>query len=106
MLPRRALMAGAAALGVGCGPLRSILSPPQLPKEAQLTWVSLAFSGLREPAERVHDPLAKLQSAVAAMEEDTDNPNGPARGNYTVTPYLLEFRQLDSTSWSITSLRG
>ena len=100
MLPRRALMAGAAALGVGCGPLRSILSPPQVPKKTQLTWVSLGFSGLYEPAVRVQDPLAKLKRAVAALEEDTDNPNGPARGNYSVTPYLLEFRQLDSTSWS------
>ena len=99
-------MVGAAALGTGCGPLGSVFSPPQLPKKTQLIWVSLAFSGLREPAERVHDPLAKFKRAVAALEEDTDNPNGPARGNYSVTPYLLELRQLDSTSWYnlVTSL--
>lgn len=81
MLSRRALLTGAAVLSAGCGPLGSVFSPPELPKRAHLTWVSLVFSGLYDPAARVQDSLAKLKHAVAALEEDTQNPNGPARGN-------------------------
>ena len=99
MLSRRALVTGAAALSAGCGPLGSFLSVPALPKPAELAWVSLAFSGLYEPAAREQDPLAKLQSAVAALAEDTGNPDGPARGNYTVTPYLLGHRPPHPPSW-------
>lgn len=99
MLSRRALVTGAAALGAGCGPIGSFLSVPALPKRAELSWVSLAFDGLHEPAARVHDPFAKLQSAVAALEEDKANPDGAERGNYRVTPILLDFWTPYPASW-------
>ena len=40
-----------------------------------------------------------LQSAVAALEEDTGNPNGPARGNYRVTPIVLDNWEPYPSSW-------
>jgi hypothetical protein len=93
-------MAGGAALAAGCGPMRSFLSVPTLPGRTKLTWLSLAFSGLFEPAARVQDPLRKLQQALAALEEDKGNPNGPAQGNYTVTPILHEYHEPVPRSWS------
>ncbi len=99
MLSRRALVIGAAALGAGCGPMRSFLLVPSLPKPAELTWFSLTFGGLYEPAAREQDLLAKLQSAVAALGEDKENPNGPVRGNYRVTPRLIENWHPYPASW-------
>ena len=95
MLTRRALMATSAALAAGCSSLESSFSVPSLPKDVELTWGSLGFIGLFEPGVGGRDPETKLRQIVAALEEDTENPDGPAKGRYTLNSQILRPEDLD-----------
>ena len=89
MFTRRALMASMAALAAGCGPFRSSPDLPSGPDAAALMWYSFSFSGLFDPSGGFEQPQERLAKIVAAMEEDVDNPNGPARGRYTLSPRVI-----------------
>ena len=79
MLTRRTLMATSAGLAAGCSSLESSFSVPSLPKDVELTWGLLGFIGLFEPGRGGRDPETKLRQMVVALEEDTENPNGPTK---------------------------
>ena len=89
MLTRRALIASAAAVAAGCGPFRSSPGLPSGPDTAALTWYTFSFAGLFDPSGDHEDPQGRLPKIVAALEEDVENPNGPVRGNYTLSPRLI-----------------
>ena len=95
MLTRRALMATSAALAAGCSSLESSFSVPSLPKAVELTWGLLGFIGLFEPGVGGRDPETKLRQIVAALEEDTENPDGPAKERYTLNSQILRPEDLD-----------
>ena len=84
MLTRRALVASTAALAAGCGPFRSSPDLPSGPDAAALTWYTFSFSGLFDRSEVLEGPQERLPKIIAALEEDVENPNGPARGRYTL----------------------
>ena len=90
MLTRRALVAGMAALAAGCGPFRSSPDLPSGPDAAALMWYTFSFGGLFVPNGIFEQPQERLPKIVAALEEDVENPNGPARGRYTLSPRLIE----------------
>lgn len=90
MLTRRALIASTAALAAGCGPFASSADLPSQPEVAALTWRTFSFSGLYyDSSGGFEEPQERLLRIVAALEEDADNPNGPARGRYTLAPGLI-----------------
>jgi len=89
MLTRRALLASTAALAAGCGPLRSSSDLPSGPEAAALTWYTFSFSGLFVPNGSFEQPQERLPKIVAAMWEDVENPNGPVRGNYSLSPTVI-----------------
>ena len=90
MLTRRALIASAAVLAAACGPFRSSPDLPSQPKVAALTWRTFSFGGLYyTPSLAFEEPQERLLRIVAALEEDVENPNGPARGRYTLSPGLI-----------------
>lgn len=85
MLSRRTLLAGTAALAAAaCSSPGSATSLPTRRKEGELIWASLSFADLRISTGfmgRVHNAI---QQVTAALMEDTENPNGPAKGGYTL----------------------
>ena len=85
MLTRRALIASTAALAAGCGPFGSSSSLPSLPEPTALTWHTMPFVHFRRVGQNMQMPRDVLPQIVAALEEDTENPNSPARGRYTLT---------------------
>ena len=89
MLTRRALVASTAALAAGCGAFRSSPDLPSEPDAAALTWYTFSFSGLFDRSEVLEGPQERLPKIIAALEEDVENPNGPARGRYTLSPRLI-----------------
>ena len=95
MLTRRALMAGTAALAAGCSSLESSFSVPALPKAVELTWGSFAFGALMERGAEGRDPETRLRQIVAALEEDTENPDGPAKGHYTLNSQFIDMEGVD-----------
>ncbi len=94
MLTRRSLIAGSAALAAGCSTVGSPLSPPSAPQAAEINiaafskyaYLSMPFEG---DAFR-SNPEEKYQRAVTALEEDRENPYGPARGGYTLALRFFE----------------
>ena len=91
MLSRRTLLAGSAALAAGCSSLGSPLSPPSLPKEAELNWAVLGgFISLYDPQETLYSVEKVLQRGLTALGDDTDNPFGPRRGRYALTLRYVE----------------
>ena len=95
MLSRRALIASAAALAAGCSSLESSFSVPSLLKAVELTWGSFGFSGLLVPDLGGRDPEARLQEFVVALEEDTVDPNSPAKGRYTLNARFIRSEDID-----------
>ncbi len=94
MLSRRTVIASAAVLAAGCGPLGSFFSAPSAPQGAELTWVSLGnHLGLSDLTGNGLRPVEKLQRAVTTLEEDNGNPNGQKRGKYH-----LALRHVEKTS--------
>ena len=91
MLTRRALVASTAALAAGCGAFRSSPDLPSGPDAATLTWYTFSFTGLFDRSEVLEGPQERLPKIIAALEEDVDNPNGPVRGRYTLSPRLIGF---------------
>ena len=79
MLSRRTLIASAAVLAAGCGPLKSLYSAPSVPKESELIWASRRYIGL-EDQHRI----------LATLVEDEDNPNGPEQGHYRLESHTIE----------------
>ena len=94
MLTRRSLLAGSAALAAGCNTVGSPLSPPSAPQDTEINvaaymryaYLSMPVSGNAFSA----DPEEKYQRAVTALEEDRENPYGPARGGYTLALRFFE----------------
>ena len=91
MLTRRAVVASTAALAAACGPFGSSSSLPSLPQPTALTWHTMPFVHFRRVGQNMQMPRDVLPQIVAALEEDTENPNGPARGRYTLTGHALEY---------------
>lgn len=82
MFSRRTMIASAAVIAAGCGPLQSFFSAPSAPQEAELTLASLGnYLGLSDPAAELR-PVEKLQMAATTLEEDNENPHGQKRGKY------------------------
>ena len=79
MLTRRSLLAGSAALAVGCGRAKPPVSQPvQLNLAAYLGLVTMQLRGMGcyEGA---------YQDVMAALAQDPDNPFGPERGRYRLS---------------------
>lgn len=104
MLTRRALLATSAALAAGCSSLESSFSVPTLPREVELTWGSFGFVGLLEPGVAGRDPEARLQEIVAVLMEDTENPNSPTRGRYTLDAQFIRTEDIEPPPQDIDEL--
>ena len=87
MLTRRALMAGSAALAAGCNPLESSLSAPSLPEVVELKWGTAYSSRLFDSGRKRLGWEKTVGQVVEALEAETENPNGPKRGRYTLKPH-------------------
>ena len=95
MLSRRALIASTAALAAGCGLPESSSVPPGRAKRVELSWASGWFSAnLREFGAERDIEVAQKRIAVA-LEEDRENPNGPVRARYTLTPHYLRMQDVE-----------
>lgn len=91
MISRRALMAGTATLAAGCGAFGSSSDLPSLPQPTALTWHMMPSIHLRRVGQNMQMPRDVLPEIVAALEADTENPNGPQRGRYTLAGHVLEY---------------
>ena len=78
MLSRRTLIASAAVLAAGCGPLKSLTPRRVFPR-------SLNSSGL--PA---GIGLEDQHRILATLVEDEDNPYGPEQGHYRLESHTIE----------------
>lgn len=104
MLSRRALLAGSAALAAGCSSLESSLSVPSRAQVTELTWTSEAFGGFRD---RGMGPLGleeTLKHIVAALAEDTENPDGPARARYSLTSRFVRSEDVEPRLQSLDEI--
>ena len=102
MIKRRALMTSAAALAAGCGPFGSSMTVPSRPQATALTWHMLGLPSLLDLGGSLEGHKQRIREIVATLEEDGENPNGPARGRYTLTARIEEFPE--STSFSLDEL--
>ena len=93
MLTRRTLLAGAAALAAACGAPGSATSLPTRSREGDLIWASTWFSELRVSTGFARRMVNTLEAVMAALEADTENPNGPAKGGYTLKSGLVSPEQ-------------
>ncbi len=90
MLKRRVLMASTAALAAGCGTFGSSPTLPSGPQATPLTWRTFPLPGLLDLGGSLAGHKHRVQEIVAALEEDRENPKGPARGRYTLTARIIE----------------
>ncbi len=104
MLTRRALMASTAALAAGCSSLESSFSVPGQPRTIDLTWISEAYGGFRERGFGPNGLEEALKRIVAALEEDIENPNGPAKARYTLTSRFVRSENADPPLQSIDDI--
>ena len=74
MFTRRALLAGTAALAVGCSSIESAYTVPRQPQGVELTWASESFSGMTERSFGSRGLRPALQQIVAALADDSENP--------------------------------
>ncbi len=95
MLARRALLASTAVLAAGCSFLDNSFVPPSIPKRVELSWASGWFSAHRRETGEQRDLEVTLQQIVAALAGDKENPNGPARAHYTLTPHFLRIQDVE-----------
>lgn len=102
MLKRRLLMTSAAALAAGCGPFGSSMTFPSRPQATALTWHTLGLPSLLNWGGSFEGHKQRIPEIVAALEEDGENPNGPARGRYTLTARIIE--GLEQPSMNIDEL--
>ena len=93
MLTRRALMASAAALTAACADPGSATSPPSPRKEGELIWVSTWFSELRVSTGFARRMVNTVEQVMAALLEDTENPNAPTLGGYDLRSSLVSPEQ-------------
>ena len=91
MLTRRALVASTAALAAGCGAFGSSSSLPSLPQPTALTWHMMPHVHHFRVDRNMQEPRDVLPEIAAALEEDTENPNGPEPGRYTLSAHALEY---------------
>lgn len=94
MLTRRALMAGSAALAAGCGSLKSAFSVPSLPKDVELTWGALNFGAFFGRGPERTNPETRILQIAGALQEDTESPNGPAKGRYTLRSKYIRMEEV------------
>lgn len=104
MLTRRALMASSAALAAGCSSLESSFSVPGRPQAVDLTWISESFGGFRERGFGPNGLEETLKQIVAALVEDTENPDGPVKARYTLTSRFLRSENVDPPLRSVDDL--
>ncbi len=104
MLTRRALMASTAALAAGCSTLESSFSVPSQPQAIDLTWASEYFGGFRERGYGPNGFEETLKRIVAALEDDSENPDGPAKSRYTLTSRFMRSERADPPPQSIDDL--
>ncbi len=104
MLTRRALLASTAALAAGCSTLESSFSVPSQSQVIDLAWASEVFAGLPEWGYGPNGLEESLKRIVAALEEDTENPDGPAKARYTLTPRFMRSEKADPPLQSIDDL--
>ena len=95
MLTRRVLMATSAGLAAGCSSFESSFSVPSLPKAVELTWGVLSFSALFGRGVERTEPETRILQIAAALEEDTENPNGPLKGRYALTPKYIRMEDVE-----------
>ena len=101
MLTRRTLMATSAGLAAGCSSLESSFSVPALPKAVELTWGVLSFGALFGRGPERTNPETRILQIAAALEEDTENPNGPLKGRYTLIPKHKRMEDIEPQPKSI-----
>ena len=84
MLTRRSLLAGTAALAVGCGRAKPpVTAPVQLNMAAYLGFMTVPIRGMG-CYEKAYEDVA------AALDRDTENEFGPTRGRYRLTMKFVE----------------
>lgn len=91
MLSRRTIIGSTAVLAaVGCGPLKSLYSEPNVIKETELTWASRRFVGLGNP-----------NQVMATLAADEEIPDSPQQARYRLTVCNLEQapRRDDLDAW-------
>lgn len=94
MLTRRALIASTAALAAACGPFRNSFALPGQPKRAELTWASRYFGGFRDQGVGREGTAGLMKRVAAALAADTENPDGPAKWNYTLIPRFMDLQNV------------
>lgn len=87
MLSRRSLLVSSAGLAAGCRSLESSLSVPSLPKVVDLKWGTWHDRSLFESGRRVLAWQKAVAQVVEALATDSENPNGPKKGRYRLTPH-------------------
>ncbi|MDE2815960.1 MAG: extracellular solute-binding protein [Chloroflexota bacterium] len=88
MLPRRTLLASAAALAAGCGPFRSTIPAPSVPKAVELYWAVSLYSSVFDPPGL--SPREKYQQAVAAIAADREKSLGSSGTDSRITLHYVE----------------
>lgn len=87
MLSRRALIAGGMALAGGCRPFEKSFSAPSLPKAVELKWGTSYSSRIFDSGRKLLAWEKKVAQITEALAADSENPNGPKRGRYTLAPH-------------------
>ena len=77
---------------------------PSQPPEIDLTWMSEAYGGFRERGFGPNGLEETLKHIVAALAEDTENPNGPAKARYTLTSRFVRSENADPPLQSIEDI--
>ncbi len=90
MLPRRSLLASAAALAAGCSFAEPPVAAPSVPQKTALNVAASIgrHASFGDPS--IEEPEHKYRRAAAALETDTENPYGPARGGFRLSLRFYE----------------
>ncbi len=82
MLSRRLLIASTAALAAGCSTVGSPLPAPRVPQVTSLNVAATTLLHISYGVPFFEDPQNKYGRALAMLEADKENPNGPTKGGY------------------------
>ena len=103
MLSRRSFLGSATALGsgaalaAGCSTLGTPVTPPGAPQETEINVAAytryISLAGPLDTGSPLAGPKDKYWNAIAALEDDKENPFGPARARYR--PVLKFYEEIE-----------
>ena len=90
MLPRRSILASAAALAAGCSLAEPPVAAPGVPQKTALNVAASIgrHASFGDPS--IEEPEHKYGRAAAKLETDTENPYSPARGGFSLSLRFYE----------------